>query len=283
MNVGMNVYATMDELRRYLGLSASQTGDDDLLLVLLGAASRLIETYTGRHFYPVLETRAYSYQDPAWLLLDADLLSLDTLTNGDGNTIDSGAYHLRPAGEAVKSGVLLDRTQAVFAHDGDPVDAIQVAGTWGFHPAWPEAWTDSGDSVQDNPLSASATTITVNDADAVGAAGYWARFAVGHLLRIESEYLHVLAVDAATNTLTVARGVNGTTAAAHVQDTGIDIYQPPEDVRQVCWRVAAWLYKQKDAGFVQMAGGLRGQIAVPPALPADVEQVLAAYVRVGVA
>jgi hypothetical protein len=278
----LNIYATLADLRRYLGLTSAQTGDDDLLLTLLVAASRLIEGWAARQFYPAWETRAYTVGDPALLLLRGDLLELHSLTNGDGSTIPAAACHLEPAGEAVKSSILLDRAQALFRHDGDPVDAISVEGTWGCHPGWPDAWSESGDSVQDDPLTAGATALSVTDADAPGLTGYGARFAVGQLIRIEDEYLHVLAVDAATNILTVARGANGTTAISHDQDTGIDIYRPPEDVRQACLRVASWLYKQKDAGFVQAAGNLRGQVLVPPALPEDVQQILAPYVRVRV-
>jgi hypothetical protein len=279
----VNVYANLEEVRRYLALASSQTTDDDLLLMLLGAASRLIEGYTGRCFYPARQTDTYSYDAPALLLLRRDLLSLHTLTNGDGSPISASDYHLHPAGESVKSSVVLDRTQVVFTHTGDPVDAISVDGTWGCHPGWATAWADSGDSVQDDPLSSSATTLTVGDADALDPTGSWARFAVGQLLRIEDEYLHVLAINTTTNVLTVARGVNGTTAASHAQDTTIEVYQPPQDVRQACLRVASWLYKQKDAGFVQAAGSLRGQITIPPALPDDVQQILAPYVRVRVA
>lgn len=279
----MHCYATRDELRRYIGLASAQTADDDLLLMLLGAASRLVEAYTGRQFYPVRQTRAYSCGDPGLLLLDADLLSLEALTNGDGSLIPASRCHLHPAGTAVKSSIVLDRTQAAFTHDGDPVDAIQVAGVWGFHPAWAEAWADSGDTVQDDPLSAGSTTLTVSDADAPDPSGYWARFAVGQLIQVGDEMMVVLAVDADTDTLTVTRGANGSTAASQSQGARIDVYQPPADVRQVCLRVAAWLYKQKDAGFVQAAGALRGQIAVPPALPDDVQQALGPYVRVRVA
>jgi hypothetical protein len=276
----LNIYATLADLRGYLGLTSAQTGDDDLLLMLLGAASRLIEGYTARQFYPVRQTRVYTVDDPALLLLRGDLLSLHSLTNGDGSAIPAAACHLEPASEAVKSSIILDRTQAVFTPDGDPVGAISVEGTWGCHPGWPDAWIESGDSVQGDPLSASAMALAVTDADAPGPTGYGVRFAVGRLIRIEEEYLHVLAVNVPTNTLTVVRGANGTAAASHSQDTPIDLYQPPEDVRQACLRVASWLYKQKDAGFVQAAGTLRGQVLVPPALPEDVQQILAPYVRV---
>ena len=278
----MNLYATLVDLRRQLGLSSSQTTDDDQLLDLLGAASRLIEGYTGRRFYPFRQTQSYSYLDPGVLYLRDDLLALHTVTNGDGAALDSSVVHLHPPGESVTSSIVLDRTQAVFTHDGDPVDAIQVDGTWGYHPDWANAWADSDDSVQDNPLSSSATTLTVSDADAPLDTGYGQRFAVGQLLRIEDEYVHVLAINTTTNTLTVTRGVNGTTAASHTQSTVIDVFHVSADVRQVCVRVAAWLYKQRDAGFVQSAGSLRGQIVVPPALPADVEQTLAPVVRIRV-
>ncbi len=278
----MTVYATLADLRRYLALSSTQTADDDVLLALLEAASRLVEGYTGRHFAPVQRTRVYSVTDPGMLLLHDDLLALESVTNGDGTAIALDAVHVQPADAAVAAVLVLDRTRAVFAHTGDPVDALQVAGTWGYHPDWTNAWADSGDAVQDDPLGSGATTVTVADADAPLATGYGTRFAVGQLLRIEDEYLHVLACDTVTNTLTVARGANGTAAAEHAQGTGIDVYVVPADVQVACLRVASWLYKQPDAGFVQAAGGLRGALVVPPALPDDVQRILAPYVRVRV-
>jgi hypothetical protein len=278
----LNIYATLTDLRRHLSLTSAQTGDDGLLLTLLGAAARLIDGYTGRRFYPVRQTHPYTCDDPALLLLRDDLLTLHSLINGDGSTLSPAVYHLHPSVVPIKSSIVLDRTQAVFTHDGDPVDAISVDGTWGYHPDWSNAWASSGDSVQDNPLSSSATLLTVTDADAPEPTGYGQRFAVGQLLRIENEYVHVLAVNTTQNELTVARGVNGTTASSHAQNTAIDIYRPPEDVRQVCLRVATWLYKQQDAGFSLAAGSLRGQMIVPAALPEDVQQVLAPYMRVRV-
>lgn len=278
----MNIYGTLTDLRRYLSLSSAQTADDGLLLALIGTAARLIDAYTGRRFYPVRQTHAYSCDNPARLLLQDDLLTLHSLTNGDGSVLSPAVYHLHPAAAAVKSSIMLDRTQTAFIHTGDPLDAITVDGTWGYHPDWSNAWFDSGDSVQDNPLSDSATLLTVTNADAPELTGYGQRFAVGQLLRIEDEYLHVLAVNTIQNRLTVSRGVNGTTAASHAQSTAIAIYHPPQDVQQVGLRIAAWLYKQQDAGFALATGHLRGQMIVPPALPDDVQQVLEPYRRVRV-
>ena len=61
---------------------------------------------------------------------------------------------------------------------------VQIVGQWGF---WRHT-SDSGDTVQDNPLSASATTLNVSDG---------ANFVVGHTLLVESEQLYVTAI--ATN------------------------------------------------------------------------------------
>lgn len=276
----MNLYATLPELRRVLALAGDQTADDDVLLMLLGAAAELIDAYTGRRFTPVHAARTYAVTDPGMLALDADLLALESVTNGDGSTIPLSAIHVGPAGAAVGAWLALDRTQAAFTHTGDPLDAIQVTGVWGYHPAWADAWADSGDSVQDDPLAADAATLTVEEADAPLPTGFWARFAVGQLLRIEDEYLHVLAIEA--EALTVARGVNGTAAASHDAGTAIAVYQVPGDVRAATLRLASWLYRQPDAGFVQAGGGLRGALLVPPALPEDVRQILAPYVRLRV-
>jgi len=279
----VNIYATLDDLRDVLRLDEEQTSDDGLLLALLDAASRLIEGFAGRQFYPQRASRRYTVTDPQRLCLGADLLELHSLTNGDGSLIPAAAIHLEPAGLAVRSSLVLDRTQAAFTHNGDPVDALVVDGMWGYHPDWATAWRASGDTVQNDPLDVADTALLVSDADAPWPTGFGRRFAAGHLIRIGDESLHVLAVDAGANTLTVARGVNGTTATTHTLGATIDVYQPPADVRQACLRVATWLYKQPDAGFVQRAAGLRGQVIVPPALPEDVQQILAPYVRVRVA
>jgi hypothetical protein len=279
----MNVYITLADLRQYLGLGSAQTQDDALLLRLVEAASRLIERHIGRRFYPARRVQRYTVTDPAILPLRDDLLALASLTNGDGTPIALEACHLHPSDGPVWTILALDRTRAAFVHTGDPVDAIALDGTWGYHPDWPHAWAGSGDGVVDDPLAEGATALTVTDADGAAGDGIAPRFAAGQLLRVGDEYLHVVAVDAATNVLTVARGANGTAAASHSQGTAIAIYRAPADVRQVCLRVAAWLYKQKDAGFVQATGGLRGQVAVPPALPDDVTQILAPYARVTVA
>ncbi len=250
----MYTLATLYQLRQRLGLSASDTSEDDRLLVALQAASAQIEQAAGRRFTPRLATIEHDFTHADELLLRDDLLQLDTLTNGDGSSMDTADVITLP--ESTLDGpisVLRLTGNQVFVWDESPLRAVSITGVWGWHDRWSRAWRSSGDSLQDNPLSSSATTLTVSDADGVDSHQQTPRFQVGQLLRIEDEYLRVLAVDTNTNVLTVLRGVNGTTAAAHVQTTPIDIYQPALEVEMLCLRWAAWLYKEPDRNTFAIA------------------------------
>jgi hypothetical protein len=243
----MVTIATLYQLRQRLGLAADDTDDDTRLLHALQSASSQIERLTNRHFCPRLATIEHD-MNPSQvteLLLVDDLLELTTLTNGDGSSINSDDILTIPDVDGAIAVIRLTGGTA-FCWDLTPLRAVSVTGIWGWHDRWSQAWRDSADTVQDNPLSSSATSLTVNDADGADAENEAPRFQVGQLLRIESEYLRVLAVNTTTNVLTVQRGVNGTTAAAHTQTTTIEVYQPPQDVQTLTLRWAAWLYKEPD-------------------------------------
>ena len=150
-----------------------------------------------------------------------------------------GAVRLLPPGQS-PAGLL--RLVDGLALEGE----VTVTGVWGWHDDWSNAWIDSGDTVQDAPLTVSATTLTVTNADGLDTDGRSPRFQVGHLLRVDDEYLHVRAIDTTTNTLTVTRGVNGTTAATHVAGTPISVYRPAADVESLVLRWAGWLYREPD-------------------------------------
>jgi hypothetical protein len=91
----------------------------------------------------------------------------------------------------------------------------------------------------------------VSDADGADSQAIAPRFQAGQLLRIEDEYLRVLEVDSMGNSLMVLRGVHGTTAAAHAQDTQIEVFQVAPEVETLCLRWAMWLYKEPDRGQVE--------------------------------
>jgi len=251
----MYTLATLYDLREHLGMEAGL--DDARLLDVLQAASAAVERHANRRFAPYQATIDHTITNPYALFLDADLRVLESLTTDDGRTYTNFTR--------IGDGVIRLTAGDTFTYADTPINAASVRGTWGWHDRSAVMWRDSGDTVGDNPLSISATTITVTAAGGADAANETPRFQVGQLLRISSEYLWVLGVDASTNTLTVSRGANGTSPAGHTQSTRIDVYQPPEDLRMLVIRWAAWLYKTPDhdpaavppAPFMAVLRGLR--------------------------
>jgi len=71
----------------------------------------------------------------------------------------------------------------------------------------------------------------------------------GNTILIDSEQMYVYSY--ATLTLTVERGVNGTTAAEHDTATSLYIYQYPADIRQACIDLSTALYQLRDKKGVQ--------------------------------
>jgi len=284
----MNEYVSYDDLREYLG---QDSGDADVILVKRFAekASRQFDRWClGRRFYPRTETRYYDHpKDATRLKVDDDLLAVTTFTTENGDTeITSGNYYLMCGG--LYNLVPYDRlvlktnsTQSHLAFSGTMQQANAVVGTWGYHEDWDNAWEDSQDTVENTTsISASGTSLTVNDADGADLYALTPRFKVLQLLKIEDEYLNVTAVNTTTNALTVVRGVNGTTAAAHVQDTAIYIYRPMPDIVQATLELAKYLYMHKDAsdGDVTMFPEA-GAVTVPQGVPITVKWAVEAYRR----
>lgn len=290
----MNVYATVDEVKLYIGKDPLQeSSDDDLLLHFTIKASRMFDKFATngvlptRRFYPSIDTRDFDHPEDATVLkLRDDLLEVTTLTTKNGATsITPSDYKLQTAtnryNQTPYNQIRLTGAGTVteFEIDDTEFAANQIVGIWGYHDDWANAWEDSGDTVEDDPLSDSATTITVNDADGDDINGFSYRFKYQQLLKVESEYIWVTKVDPTNNTLTVRRGMNGSTAAAHVQDTPIYIYRPMADVREAMEELATHLYRhRKDIGTPSDRPIQReGLLIMPSTLPEEVKKILRPY------
>lgn len=297
------VYVTVEQLRAELNRSDDIT-DESLLKQKCERASRLFDLHTHRHFYPVLEARTFDhpanhgyplakrdmgygvygaglsrYQRyvPSRLEVDDDLLAVSTLTtNNGGTTISSSDYVLKTGHSSnyppyTSIELKTNGTTTVFNFNGTPQDANSVTGHWGYHTGWDnDAWIDSTDEVEDNPLSSSATTVTVNNARLID---------VQNLIRIEDEYLYVTNRNTSGNTLTVIRGVNGTTAASHIQNTQIDIYQPMWDVAEIVTQWAVFLTRLRNSPYG--VGGTQelGQTEISSLRRSDLFKMSSSYVK----
>ena len=229
-------YATLDDLKAELG--ETTTANDARLGRYIAQASRAIEQYTGRTFYPVTATKYFDApRDGCSLFLTyEDLLTLTTLTDGTG-VITSSYYWLYPLNMAPKHSILLDTGTLGrgFEYDEDPQRAISIAGQWGAS----DNYQATGLTLAAAVSSTTATTITLSGATA----------AVGWMLLIDSEAMHVSAVSG--NVATVQRGANGTTAATH--DSGATVYRyiVPVDIMQACIEMASYTNNMRTAGGIK--------------------------------
>jgi len=220
-------YATLNSVRTlYAGTTA--TAQDTFILDLIRATSRDIDAQAGgRAFYPRIETRYYDVPADRQLDLDDDLLALTTLTNGDNNAIASTEYKLYPRNETPAYGVRLNESSAEIwepDNDGNYESVIDVLGIWGYHHLYSHAWPDT------TAILAAAITTTMATSTTCTTGLIYA----GDLIKLDSEYLYVSAVaTGASDTLTLVRGVNGSTAATHVISSIIYRWWNP-DIFQLC-------------------------------------------------
>lgn len=283
-------YVTLTQARAYLKLTATETGDDTLLQTFITWANQQLNC--ARRGDVRLETRYYDYpikqasqmgvyDVETWvqqmnaagmlsqgrLLLDDDLLELVSVTNGDGNALPTTELVPEPANIYPKHILRIKRGSSYSwepGTNGDREQVIAVTGWWGYNPDYTGAWINT-DAVGNDPLAANGTSITV-------AAS--SRFQVGQMIKIESELILITALASSTS-LTVTRGVNGTTAVAHVKNTVIYLYNAFGNYALAAMRLTAWRYRQKDANVFEKTTSFEtGTTIIPAAIPEDIRALM---------
>lgn len=131
----MSQYITRDELKTYLGIST--TDDDSALSGFITGASKLIDSHCKRTIYAGSdETRYFDAVgdhiiDGRTLLLDGDLSSVTTVTNGDGNAITSSYYTLVPANRPPYYAIrILASYTSTWTYTTNWENAISITGRW---------------------------------------------------------------------------------------------------------------------------------------------------------
>jgi hypothetical protein len=240
----LNAYATLAEYKSFATARANSAStdatDDGVIEMLLKAASRYIDSQTSRHFYPLVQTRYFDVPshkalDVRVLQLDDDLLEVITLVNGDGTTIPSTEYSVRPRNQSPYTALRLnDNSTYLWASNGSGSvhDVIAVTGIWGYHNRYQLAWLLG--STLAEALDTSETGFDVTSGTS---------FAVGNLIKIENELSYLSAV--VTNTLTGTRGENGSTAAAHDTALSVYIYQYMDELKNCVLETATQAYKRR--------------------------------------
>jgi hypothetical protein len=227
---------TVAALKRALLLDATPLADDARLLDAIRAATSDLERLTARQFAPHTETRVYRPEKPAVdLVIAHDLLEITAISDEIGGIALLGLEQIIVDGRIVR---VLFKDGRTFA------GKVTINGVWGYHTQPPLMWYTSADEVRNTPnLSASATVITVNDADGADTFGETPRFSAGQLIRVGNEIMQVNAVNTGANTLSVTRGVCGTLATTASTLSAISTFVAPLDVRSAIVRLAGVLLR----------------------------------------
>ena len=270
-----NLYADAGQFaRRFANDATLDTPDLTEVLTVIEAASRAIDDYCDRHFYAVTATRVFDGDGytSMWIpdLISATTVKLDededgtfetTLTASDYRLVRSGHWD-QDATPKTKIELLASGAIGAF----QPTDRLlQIVGSWGY-----TADTETtADTVENNPLTDTGTTLTVNDGT---------NFDVGQTLLIESEQVYVTAIS--TNNLTVVRGMNGTTAAAHVQNTAITRFVYVPEVVEATVAQAGRIWKRRETAYANVIQNpLTGAMEQFKGVDPDIQMILSTMRR----
>ncbi|MCU0499121.1 MAG: hypothetical protein MUF87_17345 [Anaerolineae bacterium] len=246
------MFIPIDRFKIYLGLESATltTADSERLTLALRAATEQIQQIAGRRFFPRFEPIAHPITHPTELSLEDDLVSISSITQGDGTTVPPHDYEVEYGGIVrLKNGVVWRSNP-----NGDP-RPITVTGYWGWHPDPLRLFRSSGDTLTQN-AGLSGTILQVSNVNGTTPNGEQPRFRVGQLLRAQSEYLRLIGVNTTLNQLTVVRAVQGTSAQNQLAEGVIEVYQIPSQVEWLILRWANLLYKDgegRDDGSIPLS------------------------------
>lgn len=274
-----NWYVTMAMARESLAIP--DLISDPVLSGMISAVSRALDTYCGRWFFSVYQSRHYTAEMPRSINLRADLLSVTALaTDGDGDRVYETAwsttdYDLHPTNAAYDSPpapyweLRVNPLSSLYLPQW-PL-AVQIAGWWGYFnssdPAIATAQTSGGSQAP------SVTNLAVSNS---------AEFQIGHTLFIgtQPEQLFVSGVEDSTH-VTVERGVNGSTAATIAQSAPIRIASYPIISEAALSQLGFWMQNRAAPSGVV---GIGDQTAIRlPQMNSSVRMMLDQFRRRGMA
>ena len=275
-----HTYASADFFRNTLAGSAYSSGwtqDSDTILAILERASRMIDSYVGdQTFGPTTETRLYDLggsepwymgngslrNDPrptrsnalslqtydyraSVVPLDRWLVSATTVTayadtaRTTNSVLVEGITHdylLEPYNTSPKWRLKLNEDSTLAFGAGQQV--LSILGTWGYQNVTAPAST----------LSAAITTTTATTLTVAAVGNHGA----GTTIVVDSEQMYCTSHTGTT--LTVRRGVNGTTAATHLSAAAVSMVEYPSDVKMATADLARIQYRDRDMGIVETIG-----------------------------
>ena len=247
MRTDGNSYGNLATLKTMIDISG--TTDDTKLLQSLEMSSRSIDSYCNRKFYSTSETKQYRGSSRTLLLYD-DLLSVTTLTTlkDDRSTDKTWAttdYELFPLGDTVypKEWIELADNTTAGSFSNNTRRGVQIAGVWGY-----------GNGNTTTPYQSATTTndgsFAAGDTDFTATAG--ANLNIGETILIDSEQMYITGIS--SNTITIQRAMNGTTAASHSTGATVYVYTYPQQIVNATYLQAGRIAKRWQTAYATTLG-----------------------------
>lgn len=269
-----HTYASVDDLRDYLAgtsYSSNWSSDSAIMTRIVEASSVRIDNYMGmQSFGPRSETRYYdigsgslrkSTQNirnstggniigpssamvnavplDSWLVsVTGTITSYKSTDRAESESLDEGYnndYWLLPYNTSPKVEIELNEDTSKGFHGGQ--QTLAVTGVWGYSNDLSDEKTTTG------TVGETVTAWGVNDASTLNTA---------QTIKVDNEQMYITGIS--SNTLTVERGVNGTTAATHTAGTSVYTYVYPTLVVQACLDLSKIYFRDRDLGVTQTIG-----------------------------
>jgi len=268
-----HTYASIDEFRDYLAgttYSSGWTSDSIVLRRILESASARIDNYVGMqsfgartetHYYdmgkgilrssPQLSVPASSGASIGTsdrlisiITLDEWLISATTVTSYKATDRSSSEiltqgyeddYWLEPYNASPKVQLKLNEDTGKGFHGGQ--QTLSILGSWGY--------SNNTESVTTVDAVSSTTTTSISVASASDLSS-------AQTILVNSEQIYITGISG--NTLTVERGVNGTTAATHSGGDTAYKYLYESIVVQACLDLSKVYFRDRDMGTTLTIG-----------------------------
>jgi len=218
---------------------------------LLEAVTREVDSFTRRTFRTYLDTQYFTPASARRVLLDSGesglgLLAVTSLkTDKDGDrtyetTWLATDYDLLPFNASSRQQPYWEL--AVTPNGKQAFSKIsrglEIVGKWGFYEDLVTVAATLNEALDTTELAVDVTVAT--------------DFEVLQTILIDSEQMYITAIT--VNTLTVERGVNGTTAATHSTGAAIKRYRYPNAVVEATLMQASRLWTRRASGFANQVG-----------------------------
>jgi hypothetical protein len=275
-------YADVDQFKNYLigsGYSSTWTDDKTELRRILRQVSSEMENYCGGNTFgpytnalsfdigsgPLVDdvrplvpgttnlftptaTRDAILPFPYWLISITTATSYDSTARSSSETWSEGLsndYLLIPYDSKPYLGLKQSIESEKSFNGGQKTFVID--GIWGFQDVSSAVITTTNEAIDATEVAIDLTSAT--------------NISEGMTIKVGNELMYVESIS--TNTITVVRGVHGTTKATHSTSANVTSQVFPDDIVQICCEAARVRYREKDLGLNRDLGSGEMQTTLP--------------------